>query len=102
MAGVRRGERGRRTGTGRIPESLLMWLLGEISDDVAFEAEPEPSSIISPVGVDGTWDGFDTFMLMGSFEPLFAENPGLREELGSIFAGMGRKPLWESRPKLLR
>jgi hypothetical protein len=71
-----------------------VWLLDEISDDGAFEAEPEPSSITSPVGVDGQWDGFDSFMLsFGSgFEALFAENPGLREELGDIFAGVGRTP----------
>jgi hypothetical protein len=81
---------------------LLRWLTGELSDDEAFQAEPELSGIIPPYGIDGTWDGFDTFMLTTGFELLFAENPGLREELGGIFAGMGRKPPWESRPKVLR
>lgn len=98
MPRPRRPDRERRANAMRLPESLLLWLLGEITYDEACAAEPEPSSIISPVGVDGSWDGFDTYMVNGSggFQALFAENPGLNEELNEMFAGMGQKPLWEA------
>jgi hypothetical protein len=85
-------DRERRSSTTRIPQSLLAWLLDEISDDGAFEAEPEPSTIISPVGVDGSWDGFDNFIIRsGGIEALFADNRGLREELSGILRKMGSK-----------
>ena len=83
--------------TGRIPASLLRWLTGEISDDEAFSIEPpEPASIVAPYGVPGQWDGFDNFSLSTGFDELFDANPGLREELGDIFAGVGRTPPWEA------
>ena len=79
-----------------LPQSLLMWLMGEIDDDTVFAAEPEPSSINAPFGIDGSWDGFDNYLLVaGGYSFLFAENPGLRQELDDLFPRMKRQPPWD-------
>src|SRR5215831_13779679 len=98
MPRAKRPDRERRYSSLRLPQSLLAFLCDEISWDEACDAEPEPSSIVAPFGIDGSWDGFDNYLLNGhGFQSLFAVNPGLREELDGLFASMGRQPPWSER-----
>ena len=97
MPRPRRPDRIRRSSTINIPRSLLALLLGEISREEAFAADPEPASIVSPTPRnDGLWDGFDNFMIEDRLSTFLADKPDLLAELLEIYDAThpGERPPW--------